>query len=65
MYLRTLIIVTNANGAVLGHTVGPKAFNGGRAGGWLAIVLDNGTEGYLLGHSIMGEEKPEAEDGLG
>ena len=29
MYLRTLIIVANANGAVLGQTVGPEAFNGG------------------------------------
>ena len=27
VYLRTLVIVTNANGAVLGETVGPEAFN--------------------------------------
>ena len=31
VYLRTLIIITNANGAVLGQTVGPEAFNGGSA----------------------------------
>ena len=65
MYLRTLVIVTNANGAVLGQTVGPEAFNGGRPSKGLAKVSNNGTKGYLLGHGIMGEEKPEAEDGLG
>ena len=65
MCLRTLVIVTNANGTVLGHTVGPEAFNGGRPSKGLARVSNNGAQGYLLGHGIMGEEKPEAEDGLG
>ena len=65
MCLRTLVIITNTDCAILGHAVSPEAFNGGGAGRLSAIVVFTRKQASLPGHSIMGEEKPKSEDGLG
>ena len=49
MRLRALVVVTNTDAAIGSQAVGPESADGGGS----------------VRHGIVGEEEPEAEDGLG
>ncbi len=62
-HLRTVIILTNSETALLAHAVSPEALDGDGASKVSAettvmILAD------LLRHSIVSEQEPEAKDGL-
>ncbi len=63
MRLRTLVVITDADGTVFAQTMGPEAFNVGGAGLVRRIVQDGMDD--LPGHGVMSEEEPESENGLG
>jgi hypothetical protein len=61
----SFIVVTNPELALAAEAIGPETFERGRAVSSLAMIESKGEDDLRGRHAVVGEEQPEAEDGLG